>query len=259
MHSLIILLLVAILACAGPGIALDTTQALLVLLYLLLLISVVCLCCRQRCCFPEPESQPLPQPAAAPSLLLCPRQPPSRRARSQPHLRPERAALPCSQVGAAVEPHHVHGVPAVQSTTYFVPPLDKPWGLVSLDWSVASDIWRKPNQSESTVEATSITGCQMIKALFPDSPLLHLPQHGAGAAGLRVAAPSSCTTTASADYFLQYTDGAGHKNGTIYNEPGGPGDQYFWDFRVQDCGGLLRLSSVLSTVSDRRRGGRHLH
>jgi hypothetical protein len=26
-------------------------------------------------------------------------------------------------------------------------------------------------------------------------------------------------------WFLQYTDGNGHKNGDVYNEPGGPGDQ----------------------------------
>ena len=32
-----------------------------------------------------------------------------------------------------------------------------------------------------------------------------------------------------ADYFLQYTDGNGHKNGTIYQEDIAPGDQYFWE------------------------------
>ena len=29
------------------------------------------------------------------------------------------------------------------SAGYFVPPADKPWGLVSLDWSVAKDVWAK--------------------------------------------------------------------------------------------------------------------
>ena len=33
-----------------------------------------------------------------------------------------------------------------------------------------------------------------------------------------------------AGYFLQYTDGQGHKNGTIYNEPIEFGDQFFWDY-----------------------------
>lgn len=34
-----------------------------------------------------------------------------------------------------------------------------------------------------------------------------------------------------ADFFLQYTDGHGNKNGTIYNEGIEFGDQFFWDYR----------------------------
>ena len=48
-------------------------------------------------------------------------------------------------------------------------------------------------------------------------------------------------------FFLQYTDGAGNKNGTIYNEPGGPGDQFFWDYRVPDAADYY-ISSVLNTT-----------
>jgi hypothetical protein len=50
------------------------------------------------------------------------------------------------------------------ATGYFTPPASQPWGLISLDWSVAESIWKKPNQNDSTVEATSIEGCRMIKA-----------------------------------------------------------------------------------------------
>jgi hypothetical protein len=32
----------------------------------------------------------------------------------------------------------------------------------------------------------------------------------------------------TSSYFLQYTDGHGNKNGTIYNERQEPGDQFFW-------------------------------
>ena len=32
----------------------------------------------------------------------------------------------------------------------------------------------------------------------------------------------------TANYFLQYTDGLGNKNGTIYNEPIEFGSQFFW-------------------------------
>ena len=47
-----------------------------------------------------------------------------------------------------------------------------------------------------------------------------------------------------ADWFLQYTDGHGNKNGTIYSEPNEWGDQFFWDYQptsfAADC--RVRLS-----------------
>ena len=39
-----------------------------------------------------------------------------------------------------------------------------PWGLISLDWSVASSIWFTGNTSNSTGEATSRMGCALLKA-----------------------------------------------------------------------------------------------
>jgi len=36
------------------------------------------------------------------------------------------------------------------------------------------------------------------------------------------------------DWFLQYTDGQGHKNGTIFNQPRAEGDQFFIDWRNPD-------------------------
>jgi len=51
-----------------------------------------------------------------------------------------------------------------------------------------------------------------------------------------------------ANWFLQYTDGKGHKNGTIYNEARGEGDQYFWDFRVPEAGTYF-INSVVASVS----------
>lgn len=53
---------------------------------------------------------------------------------------------------------------------------------------------------------------------------------------------------ATAGYFLQYTNGQGVKNGTIYNENGGPGNQFFWDFRNASAAEYY-ISSVLNTVS----------
>ena len=53
------------------------------------------------------------------------------------------------------------------SVGYFIPPVDKPWGLVSLDWSVARSIWNKNGSAEGTIEATSIEGCRLIKQASP--------------------------------------------------------------------------------------------
>ncbi len=50
---------------------------------------------------------------------------------------------------------------------YFQMPADKPWGLVSLDWSVARSIWQKNGNAKGTVEATSIEGCRQLKAVSP--------------------------------------------------------------------------------------------
>ena len=134
------------------------------------------------------------------------------------------------------------------STDYFVPPAAQPWGLVSLDWSVASSVWQHANQSESTCEETSIEGCRRIKAVSPGTRcfIYHNMELALQAFTTQRAVMYDPTR---ADYFLQYTDGANHKNGTIYNEPGGPGDQFFWDHRRADVRAYY-VSSVLSTLQD---------
>ena len=68
---------------------------------------------------------------------------------------------------------------------YFVPPENQPWGLVSLDWSVANGVWHHANQSESTVEATSIEGCRKIKAVSPSTKcfIYHNMVGGGGGGG----------------------------------------------------------------------------
>ena len=45
---------------------------------------------------------------------------------------------------------------------FFMP--SHPWGLISLDWSVANKIWYLGNTSNTTCEATSVKGCQLLKA-----------------------------------------------------------------------------------------------
>lgn len=55
--------------------------------------------------------------------------------------------------------------------------------------------------------------------------------------------------SSTAIFFLQYTDGKGKKNGTIYNEPIEFGNQYFWDFTNPDASQYF-ISSTLALISD---------
>ena len=54
---------------------------------------------------------------------------------------------------------------------------------------------------------------------------------------------------AYAGSLLQYTDGQGHKNGTIYNEPRAEGDQYFVDYRNPAAAAYFVDSIVNATVA----------
>ena len=130
---------------------------------------------------------------------------------------------------------------------YFVPVPSQPWGLISLDWSVAENEWLKPNMNDSTNEATSIEGCRRIKAVSPNTRCfiyhnMELALQALETQRLVMYQPGY------ANWFLQYQDAAGQKTGRIYNEPGGPGDQFFWDFRVPAVADYV-VYSLASTVS----------
>ena len=108
---------------------------------------------------------------------------------------------------------------------YFMPPASQPWGLISLDWSVAESVWRKANQNTSTNEATSTEGCRRIKAASPGTRCFIYHNMELALQGLE-SQRAVMYNRSLADWFLQVTDGNGTKTGTIYNEPAsGPGDQ----------------------------------
>ncbi len=127
----------------------------------------------------------------------------------------------CVQPGSGVSPG------------YFEPNVSQPWGLVSLDWSVAGNIWQhgSNNRSMATIEATSTEGCRRIKLRSPHSRcfIYHNMELALQALESQRAVMYDPTKK---DWFLQYTDGRGKKNGTIYDEGGAPGAQYFWDYRI---------------------------
>jgi hypothetical protein len=133
------------------------------------------------------------------------------------------------------------------SSGYFIMPPSQPWGLVSLDWSVAKSIWSKNGLHNGTIEATSREGCRMIKAASPNTKcfLYHNMELALESIESQRAVMYDAT---KAGYFLQFTDGAGHANGTIYNERQEPGDQYFWNFSSPDASDYY-ISSVLASIA----------
>ena len=88
---------------------------------------------------------------------------------------------------------------------------------------MASRIWRRDNQNKGTIEATLTENCRRIKAVSPHTRCfvyhnLELALQAFESNRAVMYDPSK------ADWFVRV-------NGAIYNEPGGPGDQYFFDFR----------------------------
>ena len=123
-----------------------------------------------------------------------------------------------------------------------------PWGLVSLDWSVASSIWGREGAARGTIEATLTENCARIKKAWPATRCfvysnVELALQAFESQRLVMYDP------AKAHWFVQYTGPGGEKNGTIYNEPGGPGDQFFWDFRVAEAADYY-IDSVLQRTAN---------
>jgi hypothetical protein len=123
------------------------------------------------------------------------------------------------------------------------------WGLASLDWTTGRGTWlNTTNHSASTCEETSIKNCQELKAagkvnrcgIYHNMELALQWQESASAV---------MYDETKADWFLQYTDGYGHKNGTIYNQPRAEGDQFFIDWRNTDAFNYFIGAIVNKTMS----------
>ena len=160
------------------------------------------------------------------------------------------------------------------------------WGRVQLDWAVGGEVWLKPNRSESTCEAQSIANCAALKAngtaqrcliyhnmfvragrerlppcLFFFFTLLFLPfrnslPHRELALQWLESNRAVMYDPSKAYWFLQYTDGQGHKNGTIYNNHRSEGDQYFIDWRNAEAAAYF-VDSILRVVSNPAVDGTH--
>lgn len=123
------------------------------------------------------------------------------------------------------------------------------WGLASLDWSVGRGAWWDPAAlNASTCEATSTRNCQALKAagLVSRCGIYHNVELSLQWLESNRAVMYDAD---KAGWFLQYTDGRGTKNGTIYNEPRAEGDQYFIDYRNASAAAYFVSAIVNSTLA----------
>jgi len=130
--------------------------------------------------------------------------------------------------------------------SYFMP--NHTWGLISLDWSVAKSVWMRHGRNRTNCEAVSVEGCRRLKAAGKASRCF-IYHNMELALEWEETQRKVMYDPSTADYFLQYTDGMGNKNGTIYAENIEEGDQFFWDYTNPKAAAYV-ISSILRSVDD---------
>ena len=144
----------------------------------------------------------------------------------------------------------------------FAPAAGHHWGLVSLDWAVGRGTWLNPAApNASTCEATSIANCRALKA---SGAVARCSIYHNVELALQWLESNRAVMydPEKADWFLQFTNGAGLKNGTIFNQRRAEGDQYFIDYRNPAAAAyfaraivtLLVENDVDATFTDDRDG-----
>ena len=130
----------------------------------------------------------------------------------------------------------------------FTPAPGHHWGMVSLDWQVGEATWLSPNRSASECEAVSAANCARLKAA--GSVTRCGIYHNVELALQWIESSRAVMFDPSkADWFLQYTDGRGNKNGTIYDDPRMEGSQYFIDYRNADAASYFVGAIVNTTIN----------
>jgi len=121
--------------------------------------------------------------------------------------------------------------------------------LISLDWSNAKDYWfNNVNKNLSTCESTNTQNALLIKQSSPGTKVFIYHNTELALQWLE-SQRAVMYDPSKSNWFLQYTDGKGKKNGTIYNEPIIYGDQYFWDFRVPEASKYF-VDSILQSIKN---------
>ena len=125
--------------------------------------------------------------------------------------------------------------------------LARPQALIGLDWTVSVGEWfTKPGGANHTkCEAVSRENCRRIKAagMTQRCCIYHNMEL---ALGWLESQAKAMDDPSKADYFLQYTDGNGRKNGTIYSEDIEFGRQWWWDHTNEEASDYFVSSLVES-------------
>ena len=121
-----------------------------------------------------------------------------------------------------------------------------PWGMVQLDWAVGGTTWLKPDRNTSTCQATSIANCAALKTNGTAQRCLIYANFELALQWLETNR-AVMYDPSKASWFLQYTDGKGNKNGTIYNAHRDEGDQFFIDWRVPEAAAYF-VSSLVDLI-----------
>jgi len=119
---------------------------------------------------------------------------------------------------------------------------EHPWGLISLDWSVAKNVWLKHGRNRTNCEAVSTEGCRRLKAAGK-AQRCFIYHNMELALEWEESQKKVMYEPRYADYFLRY------HNGTIYNTARAEGDQFYWNFSNPAAAEYF-INSVVASVSD---------
>lgn len=128
----------------------------------------------------------------------------------------------------------------------FIPPPSQPWGFVDLDWAVGSGAWNN-DKANGTMDATLVSNCKAIKLETGNRSRCAVYHNTELCLEASESQRALLNDPSKAHLFLQYTDGRGNKNGTIYIERGGPGRQAFYDYRVPETTAAV-IEIVMTTT-----------
>ncbi len=117
------------------------------------------------------------------------------------------------------------------------------WGLISLDWSVARDVWMRNGRNRTDCEAVSVEGCRRLKAAGKATRCF-IYHNMELALEWEESQRAVMYDPARRDLFLLASS-----TGLPYAENIDFGDQFFWNY-TNPAAGATFVSSVVASLND---------